>query len=231
LRRGKEAIHSKYSKEHAVYMGDFLFSECFLMLSNLEIPKEVVIKLAEGISTICKAEMLQNYYRYDFNVTDEQYLKIISGKTAVLFGISLSIGAAQLDFDEEELKKIFNIGFNVGMAFQITDDILDFISEESVIGKDVKSDILKGYYTLPIILSFNTEYKNEIKSFFDKESLSDDDLINIYNLIHKSGALEKSKLIAENYTSKAINELNEFEESAGKKVMREILPVLLKRSY
>lgn len=231
LRRGKQSIQSKFSKEYAVYMGDFLFSECFLMLSKFDIPKEIMIKLAEGISSVCKAEMSQNYYRYNLNITDEQYLKIISGKTASIFGLSLGLGASQLDFNEKDIQKIYNIGFNIGMAFQITDDILDYTSKESVIGKDVKSDILKGYYTLPIILSFNTTYKNEIKRYLEKENLDNTDLNKIYSMIQDSNVLKKSELIAEEYTNKSISLLNNFDESDGKKILLEIIPFLLKRVY
>jgi heptaprenyl diphosphate synthase len=163
LRRGKEAIHSKYSKEYAVYMGDYLFSESFLMLSNYDIPRDIIKHLAQGISTVCKAEMLQNHYRYDSKVSVEDYLKVISGKTAALFGISLSVGANQAGIDEDKTNKLYEIGNNIGIAFQITDDILDFTSNEQTLGKEVKSDIIKGYYTLPLLLAFQSNYKKAVK--------------------------------------------------------------------
>lgn len=231
LRRGKEAIHSKYSKEYAVYMGDYLFSECFLMLSDYEIPRDILKHLAQGISTVCKAEMLQNHYRYNSNVSVEEYLKVISGKTAALFGISLSIGANQAGIDQEKTNKLYEIGNNIGIAFQITDDILDFTSDEKTFGKEVKSDILKGYYTLPLLLSFQTEYKKELEKIFNKENIENKDLENVFEIVQKSGAIEKSQEYAKEYIDKAMKDLDSFDDSKGKKILIEILPKLLKRSY
>jgi heptaprenyl diphosphate synthase len=231
LRRGKRAIHSKYSKEYAVYMGDYLFSESFLMLSDYDIPREVMKHLAQGISTICKAEMLQNHYRYDSKVSVEDYLKVISGKTAALFGISLSMGGNQAGVDEDKTNKLYEIGNNIGIAFQITDDILDFTSDEKTLGKEVKSDIIKGYYTLPLLLAFQSDYKKELENIFDKKSIDERDLDYIFEIVKNSGAIKKSEEYAEEYINKAINEINVFQDSRGKRILVEILPKLLKRTY
>ncbi len=231
LRRGKEAVHSKYSKEYAVYMGDYLFSECFLMLSDYDIPRDIMKNLAKGISKVCKAEMLQNHYRYDSKVSIDDYLQVISGKTAALFGISLSIGANEAGLNEELTNKLYEIGNNIGIAFQITDDILDFTSDEKTLGKDVKSDILQGYYTLPLLLAFQSDYKNELINIFEKQNMDERDLDFVFELVQKSGAIEKSNEYAKNYIDKAMDNLNSFEDSKGKKVLSDILPKLLKRSY
>ena len=231
LRRGKEAIHSKYSKEYAVYMGDYLFSESFLMLSDYDISRDIMKHLAQGISTVCKAEMLQNHYRYNSKVSVDDYLKVISGKTAALFGISLSVGANQAGIDEDKTNKLYEIGNNIGVAFQITDDILDFTSDEKTLGKEVKSDIIKGYYTLPLLLAFQSDYKKELENIFDKDSIDERDLDFIFEIVKKSGAIEKSEEYAENYINKAIKEINEFQDTKGKSILVEILPKLLKRTY
>ncbi len=231
LRRGKEAIHSKYSKEYAVYMGDYLFSESFLILSDYNIPRDVMKNLAQGISTICKAEMLQNHYRYDSKVSVEEYLKVISGKTAALFGISLSLGANQVGIEEEKTNKLYEIGNNIGLAFQITDDILDFTSDEKNLGKEVKSDIIRGYYTLPLLLAFHSENKDELQKIFEKDNMNESDLDQVFEIVRKSGAIEESKKHAKKYIDKATNELDKFEDTKGKQILKAILPKILKRSY
>lgn len=231
LRRGKESIHSKYSKEYAVYMGDYLFSQWFLMLSEFDISHTLLKELAKGISMICKGEMIQNQYRYNLDISVRKYLKIISGKTAALFAASLSAGANETDLDSKQIKKIAKAGHHIGMAFQLTDDLLDYKSDEKTLGKEVQSDILRGYYTLPIILSLNSEYSSDIKKILLKDILKKEDISLLIELTQKSGAIDKTEEMAERYTKKAIEDIQGLPDSKGKNILLEIIPKLLKRNY
>lgn len=231
LRRGKETIHSKYSKEYAVYMGDYLFSQCFLMLSETDISRELLNSLAKGIAFVCKSEMLQNYFRYNYNLTVREYLKIISGKTAALFSISLSSGAKESGVSEDKVKKLSKIGHYIGMAFQLIDDLLDYRSDEKTLGKEVKSDIFRGYYSLPLIISLKTSYSSEIKEILEKENIVYEDTKKLIEITNKTGAIKQTEDLAEKYTLKAVQELQKFEESQGKKILSDIIPKLLTRKY
>jgi len=231
LRRGKETIQSKYSKEYAVYMGDYLLSQCFLMLVDYDLDPQLVKILAKGIKKICTSEMMQNHLRYNNNVTKSQYLKIITGKTAVLFAVSFIAGASYSGANEETLKRLGRIGLNIGRAFQLIDDLLDYTGDIETIGKDSQADLLKGYYTLPIILGLNSKYRKEIETVLNKKTFTDDDIKILINCAHKSGAITETKKLAIRYTEKAIKDINSLPENRGKEILLDVVPKLLERIY
>jgi heptaprenyl diphosphate synthase len=162
LRRGKESIQSKYSKEYAVYMGDFLLSRCFMMLSNLDIDRESAVNISKAVNKVCIGEMKQNVMRYDVNITPAIYFRIIARKTAALFALSLGTGASFADVDKTISKKLARIGYHIGMTFQMVDDLLDFEGESGVVGKEVRSDIIRGNYSLPLIYALQSSNRIEL---------------------------------------------------------------------
>lgn len=231
LRRKKQSIQSKYSKEYAVYMGDFLFSQCFLMLAEYEVSTAVLKHMAKGINVVCRGEMLQNALRYNQEISTRNYLKVITGKTAALFAASLSAGAKEAGADDFVVKKLAKVGGHVGMAFQLIDDLLDYESTAAEMGKDVQGDILKGYYSLPMIKAFKTSYGKEMKSVLAKERITPQDILDLIDWSKKSGGVKETRELAEKYTEKALREVSELPDGKGKTLLMEIIPKLLKRTY
>lgn len=232
LRRGQESIQSKYSKEYAIYMGDYLLSKCFLLLTELQIPKNLAIRLAKVVSQICMGEISQNSSRYNLNVSIMKYLRNISNKTAALFSISLSAGSYVTKASENVTRKLANAGYQLGMAFQIVDDLLDFVGDEKTVGKDLKSDILQGYYCMPVLFSINdkSEFQNEIKELFNS-GINKGNIDELVELIKKSGAIEKTRNLAKRYHQKAINIVSKLPENSGKDQLLELMPKLVERLY
>lgn len=230
LRRGKKTIQSKYSKEYAVYMGDYLFTQCFMMLSKYDYTRENLYNISRGISKISIAEMKQSQFRYNIDVTIKDYLKVISGKTAGLFAVSLGSGAYVGGAEEQVAKKLGRIGYNIGMAFQIVDDLLDF-SPDSIVGKDTLKDINNGYYTLPVIFALRSKYSVVLKQILLDNIENNNRIHDAIDLIRASGAIEKTEKLAKKYTRRALENINELPESWGKEVLVDIVPKLLKRIY
>lgn len=231
LRRKQPSVQAKYSKEYAVYMGDFLFSRCFLMLAEYEMSTEILKDMAKGINIVCRGEMLQNALRYDQDISTRNYLKIITGKTAALFAASLSIGAKEAGVDEALVKSLAKIGGHVGMAFQLIDDLLDYESTAVEIGKDVQGDIIKGYYSLPMIKAFKTVYGSDIKAILNQSHISNKDVMTLIEWSRKSGGVESTRQLAEKYTAKAMNGVKALPDGRGKELLLQIIPILLKRKY
>ena len=150
LRRGKETIQSKYGKNYAVYIGDYLFCVCFKILATLGSKNTIAVDTM-SMSRICMSEIDQLNSRFDRNVSVKKYLKRISGKTAELFSLSLFIGATESGCSRKVSKLFWEIGHNIGMAFQIIDDILDYTGSDEGIGKNSANDLKQGIYTLPLI--------------------------------------------------------------------------------
>ncbi len=231
LRRGQQTIQSKYGKEYAVYMGDFLFSQCFVMLAEEEVSTKVLKYISKGVSRICKGEMLQSHLRYQTDITVLDYLRIIKGKTAALFAISLGAGAYEAGAKEALARKIAMIGLNIGMAFQLVDDLLDYTGNIEVLGKEVQSDILRGYYSLPLILALNSPLKQQIQEILNKTELNGVDVKRLIELTHQSGAIKETEHLAKKYTDKALKSLGELPGGKGKNILMDIVPSMLKRSY
>lgn len=231
LRRGQQSIQAKYSKEYAVYMGDFLLSRCFLMLSQLDIERELAVKIAKAVNQICLGEMKQNKWRYDMEITPLDYLKIISGKTAALFSLSLSSGAYHTKAKFETVKLLAKIGFKIGMAFQLIDDVLDYEGDANLVGKEVKSDIIRGYYSLPLIFALRTEKKEKIKSILNDNEIDDIKINHLIKAIIESSGIHKTKELAKRYTDDALRLIKKLPDCDGKEVLEEMIPKLLYRVF
>ncbi|HEY8803792.1 MAG TPA: polyprenyl synthetase family protein, partial [Clostridium sp.] len=172
LRRGIETIQHKYSKEYAVYIGDFLFCQCFIMLSEVGYSTEILRDISKAISKICMGEIRQYNIRYARNTSLKKYIKIISGKTAALFAISFYAGSKESKCSEKTSKLLGRVGYYIGMAFQIIDDLLDYSGDTKKLGKSAQSDLIKGYYTLPLIYAMADDAERRIFTILDKSSLN-----------------------------------------------------------
>ncbi len=230
LRRGQESIQSKYGKPYAVYMGDYLFTQCFIMLSEYDFKVENIKKVANAIKRVCVGEMLQYQRRYKIDRSTKNYLKVISGKTAALFAISLGVGAYESGADEATARLLGKAGYNIGMAFQIIDDLLDYSGTAESFGKDTKADLMKGYYTLPVIRSLGTGVSAQVESILGKVNLSEEDIDQLIMLTKHSGALEDTQALAVKYTDRALKCLGKLPDCQAKDILMEIVPIMLKRS-
>lgn len=225
MRRGKPSIQSKYSKEYAVYMGDYLLTQVFMMLAKHDYKRENLYDIARGVSKLCIGEMLQYQLRYKTDVSTRDYLKVISGKTAGLFAISLGIGAHIGGADEKLCKTLGRIGYNIGMAFQIKDDQLDYAGDADVVGKDLLADLANGYFTLPVIYAIrNNDHENLKEMLMKPESIND-----VIKIIKNSSGLKDAKKLADKYTARALKHIESLPEGDGKEILKALVPKLLKR--
>ncbi len=229
IRRGSETIQSRYGKNYAVFMGDFLFSRCFMLISDRASIDNLKM-VSKVIARICIGEIEQFSHKFSRSVSINKYLKRIAAKTAVLFSLSLYVGASESGCDEKLCRNIGKAGFSLGMAFQIIDDILDFNSEEFVLGKPVGNDIREGIFTLPLIYTLQGN-SSELDEVLAKESYSDNDIKKIIEIVNNRGGIQKARELAKKYTDKAFKHLSLLPESSSRKVLMEITEKLLVRDF
>lgn len=229
LRRGSESVQSRYSKEYALYMGDYLMSKCFMILSDVSIGRELAIRLAKTMRDMCLGEMKQYIIRGKTDISILDYLKIISKKTAFIFALSLSSSAIYLEANQKLSKKLAKIGYYIGMEFQIIDDILDYAGNEDIVGKELNRDVLCGYYNLPIYYSLKKVDKSIVKSYLEKNT--DKSIKMLYEHIIYNGAIEDSKKLADRYHSKAMKLLKTLDDSDAKTELIELMNQLNSRLY
>jgi len=230
LRRGVETIQHKYSKEYAVYIGDFLFCQCFIMLSSFNYSTENLRDISKAISKICMGEIRQYNIRYLRNTSLKKYIRVISGKTAALFSISFYTGARESKCSEKTSKLLGRVGYYIGMAFQIIDDLLDYSGNSNKLGKNAQSDLIKGYYTLPLIYAMEDDRENKISDILDNTSLSSENVKQITILVNEYKGIDKAKNLADKYTKKAFECIEKLPECESKEIIKDITQKLLNRN-
>lgn len=220
LRRNKESVQSKYGKDMAVYAGDYLLSKVMGMLNSNDYDGEHMQKIAKAIEHICESELLQFHSKFQF-MTVKNYLRVVSGKTAALFAVSMYAGAFESKCSERLSNQLGRIGYELGVAFQIIDDILDFSDDQALVGKSTHNDLKKGYYTLPVIYSF----QREDASVLQKSE------VELLELVKKKKGLEKARALAQKYTNRAYRKIDALPECEAKIVLSEMSRQLLDRKY
>lgn len=229
LRRGMETVQSKYGKDYAVYIGDYLFCGCFKIIVTHSSLHALKVD-SRAMSRICVGEVDQLNSRFSMNLSVKNYLSRISGKTAELFSISLYLGAAEANADEDVSKELKNIGHNLGMAFQIIDDILDYEGSDESIKKSAGNDLKQGIYTIPFIYAYKNN-KNAFKDFINREEYSDEEVSEIIKIVKENDGIKDSNELAEKYIKKCFKGIERLPDNEYKVILKEIAEWLLIRTY
>lgn len=235
IRRGKKTANAIWDNKASILVGDFLFSIAFQLMvrcSNLR----VLDLLSTASSVMANGEIMQLQNSSDVTLSQEKYLEIIFGKTAVLFAAACECGALINECSEVEISALRNFGSKLGTIFQIVDDILDYSSKENVLGKDIGNDFFEGKATLPIILTYeksNAVEKKMISDIFTKNSISSErdqnDFAEILALIERYDGLSGAKDLALTYHKLALEDLKIFPESPKKEDLIRVLNYSLSR--
>lgn len=149
-RRNLPSVNLKWGTDVSVLFGDYLFAKAFALCASIP-SREVLQTMAETAKVMCLGELLQTVHRFNFSITEADYLDIISRKTAHLFGSCAELGALASGADRETCEAMREFGNGIGIAFQIVDDWLDLVSTEREMGKTLGTDLDKGKITLPLI--------------------------------------------------------------------------------
>lgn len=233
-RRGKLTVQNKYGKSVAVYMGDFLFSKCFTTLSVTTSTDNMKL-LSNAVNQICIGEIEQYSSKFSLDISVKKYLKRIARKTASLFAMSFYVGAEESNCQNNLSKNLAKIGYDIGMAFQIIDDILDYTSTENIIGKPVGNDLKEGFYTLPLIYALksdeNSLHLKLLNNLISKQIYDESDIEEIIKLTTSLGGLEKSKQLAHRYTSRAFERIAKLPVCESKEILGNVTSKLLNRNY
>ncbi len=228
IRRGKPTINSVWGKEKAVLLGDYLFAkagEYVAATRNLR-----VIKLfAQTLRTISTGELAQTFSAFNVEQTYEQYILRISYKTAALFILATESGAVLSEAPEESIVILNEYGHNLGIAFQIVDDTLDFIGTERELGKPVGSDLAQGTLTLPAILLLERYPEdNPVKRLFQNRDEQENIKLAI-ELVRNSSIVEECYRAASDYCSKACRNLNLLPDNASRRALMELADYVVQR--
>jgi len=240
LRRGKETLNSLFGNKKAVLAGDLLTAFSLTVLYGLENSKIVEKSLriyAEAAKTLVEGEIEEVTGLFKTSITEQEYLKVITGKTAVLFMAACETGGVLAGAPAGKTGALKNFGRNLGVAFQIMDDILDYTATEKILGKPVASDLLEGKITLPVIYLLKSSKKNErakIKGIITKirkGKKEKADIACISSLLKKHSSLEKAYAKARGFVEKAKASLKNLPENDFKEALLKMAEFSIERNY
>lgn len=233
LRRGVKTTNSVWGNQSSILVGDYLLSRCFEMMvedGDLEILK----LLSSTSSKIAQGEVLQLQHKGEADLLEETYIDIINLKTASLFSAATKTGACLSGSNEKEKKALESYGRNLGLAFQIADDALDFYAKEKFFGKEIGKDFFEGKVTLPMIIIFqkgNKEEKNFLDTIMKKEKRTEKDFSDTLSLINKYKAVEATFKKAEYFVNVSYDALAIFPDNEDKKILQNLTSFSLNRSF
>jgi octaprenyl-diphosphate synthase len=233
MRRGIKTTNSIWGNHSSILVGDYLLSRCFeIMVDDGDL--EILKLLSSTSAKIAQGEVLQLEHKGEADLLEDTYIKIISLKTATLFSAATKTGACLADSNEKEKNALESYGKNLGLAFQIADDALDYYAKEKLLGKKIGKDFFEGKATLPLIIIFqkgNDEERNFLLEILKKEKRNEDDFSETLALINKYKAVEASLKRAEYFVNVSYDALGIFKDCEDKKILQNLTGFSLNRSF
>lgn len=226
LRRGRETLNSKYGMENAIVVGDYLFAKAYELGSRYG---PVVSKImADGSSRLAEGQTLEFTNRGNLGISEEIYFDIIAGKTAHFFEACARGASVAANGSNETIDLLSQFAFNLGMAFQVTDDILDFVSSEKAEGKPVLHDMRESTITLPVIHAIreSKEAQLKVERILKDENASVNEL---KELLVETGSIEHSFTIASDYIQSAIASLQKTGRSPNLDTLMDLAMIVIDR--
>ncbi len=228
MRRGRQAAYKKYGTQKALIAGDFLFVKSFALGGAFD--EKVIGVVADACTALAESEILQSDYEHDQDTNIDVYISIIEGKTARPFEAGARVGSYLADASPAVMEAMGSYGLNVGIAFQIVDDILDVTGDEVTLGKPHGIDIIDGKPTLPLIIAMKDRtHGDRIKEIFRKDKKSPAEVAEAIALIKRTDALSASSDMAEEYANRALLDLEVLRPSEYKEALKELTKAILER--
>jgi len=230
-RRGKTSAHIIYGNAETILTGDFLLARALHTAS--ETNKMGIIKLAANVTaTMSQGEIIQLLNQRNLKLSEEQYLDIIFRKTAALIQAACQSGAILADASKDQENALSLYGINIGMAFQIADDLLDYLADTKILGKSIGVDLREGKLTLPVIYALQKATEQDkafMTSIISNERFSFIEFEKFVDLLKKYNGIQETQAKAKNYIEKAKNNLSLFPDNSTRYILLTIADYVLAR--
>jgi len=231
LRRGQPVAHSKWGNSTAVLVGDFLFARALSIAAETDRP-EIIRVMAAITEDMSQGEIHQLMRKGAVDLTESEYNEIIRRKTAILIQGACRSGAILAGAGKDEEMGLARYGFHIGIAFQMADDLLDYISDTHVLGKTVGADLREGKLTLPVIYALAHASEPDrvwMEGIIQKGAFTDDEFTRITGILEAYGGITHTRQMAVQHISTAKDALSCFEPSKTKDILFDMADYALER--
>lgn len=228
IRRGRKTLHKEYTVSKAIIAGDYMFAMGFRLLAA-EAP-QIVDYIVDASASMGAGEFVQKDFEHASSVTEDDYIEIITGKTAKLFEASSKSGAAVANADGAMLEALGNFSHYIGLAFQIVDDTLDVTGDPHNTGKAVGTDLIEGKPTLPVIYAMQDPDKGpRIIELFEKADVTTDDVAEALELIRSTDSVDRCLSKAREYVDEAVGYMDSVPDSIYKDALLDLASYIVRR--
>ena len=230
-RRGRATANAQWGNAPSVLVGDFIYSRAFQLLVHLD-DRQVMALLSDITNQIAEGEVFQLAKAGDPTTSREDYLRIIQDKTAILFAGALQSAAIIAGADTLQQQALYDYGLDLGLAFQLADDVLDYQGDSQAMGKNIGDDLAEGKPTLPLIYSIENNVDGEADIVITAiRHKSAENLDKIIALVQKNGALAHTRELAQSHVEMAKQHLSRIPDSRFREGLIELADFALKRDH
>lgn len=230
-RRGLNTINSVWNNKIAILVGDYYFAKALFSPINQN-DTEYLQVLINSIKHIIDGELLQIQKSTEIDLSEETYYRIINGKTASLISSSCKLGAIAAGADKPNIEKLEKFGYYIGMAFQIRDDILDYIGDYKISGKKPGNDLKEKKLTLPLIYALKQLGEKQANAYLDivkGDNIHSENIQEIISIVIQNGGIDYAQKQAEEFVENAILILNDFKDSSAKTSLMQFAKFVVER--
>ncbi len=231
-RRGNPTVNALWGNSIAILLGDYYFAKTAGLIADIN-DNRIDHLFSDTVATVCEGTIIEMMTSRRIDLTIESYYEKTSHKTACLIAACCKGGAIVSEASDEEIEHLYKYGLNLGIAFQIIDDILDYTENQETIGKPAGNDLRQGMVTLPLIYALEEHPKNghyqKVQNLLNGATYSEEDILTIVNWVVTGSGVHRSLLDANLYSNKAREALTYFPPSKDRQILDELIDFVLMR--
>ena len=226
FRRGKQSAYKRFGLKATLVTGDFLFIKAFEFAGKFD--DTVVQWTADACTRLTEGEILQGFFNRNTTVTTKDYLEIVKRKTASLFQTGAKVGAYLAGASRSLVEQIGHYSLNLGIAFQIVDDVLDIVGHEELLGKPTGIDLRDGNPSIPIILALKEGHKPVFEAF-QNPAPSEEEIREAIQAIRNGSAIQKARVLSKTYAEEALKTIDKFPPSTHRNGLETLVRLIVDR--
>ena len=231
MRRGQSTLNAEWTPASTIMAGDFFFSRAASLAAETEHPR-VIQRFADTLGVIVNGELRQAFTARDWGQPKQGYYDRIYGKTAVLFETAVQTAAMLGEAPTEVEEALRSYGYNLGMAFQMVDDILDFVADEAILGKPAGSDLCSGIITLPVYYYIQEPQRRDaLVALVDGQRQGEEVVNEVVEMIRSSDAIAEARRESEQFVAAAVASLSSLPDAPHRQALESIAQYVVEREF